>query len=100
MLEIIPNEIAKKHGLNLSGNRNDVYHEGRMSKVIWYLGEGTFTFYSNGDWSIELDNGKSEEGHTNPPTQKIWVKRLERIYAPEYATAAWFEWKELKSHRR
>ena len=99
MLEVIPNQIARKHGIDLSGKRNDVYKDGRLTKVVWYIGDGTFTFYSNGDWSIDDFEGEYKEGHTNPPTQKIWVKRLEKFYFAEYATAAWYEWVALKSRK-
>lgn len=99
MLHVIPNQIAQRHGIDLSGKRHSTYREGRSIKVIWYIDNGTFTFYTNGDWDINKHDGEYIEGHTNPPTQKIWVKRLEKKYWAEYATAAWYEWVALKSKR-
>ncbi len=99
MLEVIPSIIAAKHGLKLGGTPT-IYREGRSIKAVWTAGESAFTFYSNGNWDIVQEDGTLIEGHTTPPTQKRWVTRLERLYCPEYAVAAWFEWVCLKRKKR
>jgi hypothetical protein len=97
MLEVIPNTIARKYGIELKGTAS-IYSDGRTIKVVWNVGDtSSFTFYSNGNWNIEKESGEYIEGHTTPPTQKSWVNRIAKIYWPEYAHAAWWEWVALKS---
>jgi hypothetical protein len=82
MLEVIPNTIARKYGIELKGTPS-IHRDGRMIKATWNTSEGeSFTFCSTGHWDIERDDGDYIAGHTTPPTQKSWGNRSAKLYWP------------------
>ena len=92
-MDTIAQVIADKFGIKLNGSPS-VYKDGRMVKAVWSDDEWQFCFYSNGNWDVQFENGKYEEGHTTPPTQKSWIRRLvKRGLAVPLAISAVMEWK-------
>lgn len=80
LLNVSPNTIARKYGIELKGTPA-IYRDGRTIKATWYTREGeSFTFYSKGHWDIERDNGDYIAGHTTLPTQKSWMNRSAKLY--------------------
>lgn len=91
-MDTIAQVIADKFKIKLDSSPS-VYKEHRLINAVWSDEGWQFSFYSNGNWDIQFDDGRSFEGHTTPPRQKSWVRRLvKRGLAVPFAVSAVAAW--------